>query len=320
MVERVPFPIVIGCGRSGTTLTRALLNAHPQMAIPDESYFPVWLGRNRAKYERPNGFAVAQFTDDVLVHHGFAHWGLDPERVRDGLRDARPATFADAVRTCYALYAEAHGKPRYGDKTPIFVLHVPMLAAMFPEAVFIHLVRDGRDVVLSRVAASWGSERLDHEALQWKSHVEQGRAAGAALGPERYLEVRYDELLDDTERVAQRLCEFTRLPFDPVMLRYYEQADAIVGTMAIPDEHQNLRRPPTKGLRDWRTELTADQVALFEYLAGDTLQSLGYELAGAPVPAGVRARALQGRARYAIRSQYVKARAALWRTLHPNAA
>jgi hypothetical protein len=66
--------------------------------------------------------------------------------------------------------------------------------------------------------------------------------------------------------------------------------------------------------------LTADQVALFEYLAGDTLRSLGFELAGAPIPASVRARALQGRARYAIRSQYVKARAALWRTLHPNAA
>src|SRR4051794_21678202 len=76
-----PFPIVVGCGRSGTTLVRAMLNAHPAFAVPDESYFPVWLGRERSRYEQPDGFATERFVADVLAHESFGRWGLDADSV-----------------------------------------------------------------------------------------------------------------------------------------------------------------------------------------------------------------------------------------------
>src|SRR4051794_27483455 len=163
MLDRPPFPFIVGCGRSGTTLVRALLDAHPDLAFPDESFFPVWMGRQRARYETGGGVATEAFTAELLDHKWFRHWGLDAALVRAELQRGKPATFADAVRIAYACYASAKGKPRYGDKTPIFVLHIPMLAELFPEAVFVHVVRDGRDVALSRIAASWGTERIDHE-------------------------------------------------------------------------------------------------------------------------------------------------------------
>jgi hypothetical protein len=313
VVERPPFPFVVGCGRSGTTLVRALLDAHPLLAIPDESYFPIWLGRDRARYERPDGFALARFTEDVIAERGFRQWALDPDEVRRALGDESPTNFADAVRGCFALYARVHGKDRYGDKTPIFVLHIATLARMFPEAVFVHVVRDGRAVALSRIEASWGTERLDHEALLWRAHIEQGRAQGAALGPGRYQEVKYEDLLDEPECVARALCAFVRLPFEPAMLRYHEHAAPLVQALAIPDEHRNLLRPPTKGLRDWRTQITPAQLALFEALAGDTLRTFGYDCASEALSPPIRVRALYARMRYASKTRVRQARAALWR-------
>jgi hypothetical protein len=102
------------------------------------------------------------------------------------------------------------------------------------------------------------------------------------------------------------------------MLRYHERATPLVGTLAIPQEHQNLFRPPTKGLRDWREQLSPAQVALFEELAGDTLEAFGYDRVTTAAPASVRAQALRARARYVSLTQYRRARGAVWRAVHPG--
>jgi hypothetical protein len=319
MSDRPPFPFVVGCGRSGTTLMRALLDAHPQIAVPFESYFPVWFARDRSRYERAGAFAVDAFLDDLLRHESFGRWGLDAGDVRAFITDAAPADYPDAVRAAFACYAAKHHKPRYADKTPVFVVHMPQLASLFPEAVFIHLVRDGRAVVLSRAEAAWGSDRIEFETLTWRSQVEQGREDGRRLGPSRYREVRYEDLLDDPERVARELCEFIAVEFDPEMLRYHERADSILADQPFPEEHSNLARPPTKGLRDWRSELDPSDLALFEYMAGDTLATFGYERVSNGVTNSVRARALKARARYAATMGYRSARRALWQATHRGA-
>ncbi len=224
------------------------------------------------------------------------------------------------MRASFALYATTRGKHRYGDKTPIFVTHIPLLAALFPEAVFVHLVRDGRAVVLSRAQTAWGTDRPELEALVWRAQVEQGRADGLALGPARYREIHYEDLLDDPERIARELCTFAGLEFDPGMLTYHERATTILGDQPFPEEHRNLLRPPTKGLRDWRTELDRDQIELLECLAGPTLEAFGYERVTASAPPGVRVRAMRARARYASARQYRHLRSALWRMVHREAA
>lgn len=295
---------------------RALLDAHPALAVPFESYFPVWFARHRRRYERPGGFAVTTFLDDVLAHESFKRWNLDAGYVRAAITAEAPATFADAIRACFAEYAYAQGKPRYADKTPIFIVQIPLLASLFPEAVFVHVVRDGRDVALSRQEVAWGTHRFEQEALLWSSQVEQGRRDGQALGAGRYLEVRYEDLLDNLERVARELCEFVALDFDPTMLRYHERVDEILASQPYPEEHQNLLRPPTKGLRDWREQLAPAQVTLFEELAGATLRHFGYECVANRAPASVRVQALYARAHYASLTTYRQGRSALWLVTH----
>jgi hypothetical protein len=315
MPDQQSFPFVVGCGRSGTTLVRALLDAHPAMAVPFESYFPVWFARRRSRYERPDGFAVEAFLDDVLAHESFTRWHLDATKVRAEVTGEAPANFSDAIRACFAAYARAQGKPRYADKTPIFVLEIPLLAELFPEAVFVHVIRDGRDVAQSRRDTAWGTHRFDHEALVWSSQVEQGRRDGRALGAPHYLEVRYEQLIDDIDSVARELCDFVGLDFEPEMLRYHERVGQILASQPYPEEHQNLLRPPARE-RDWRRDLAPRDVMLFQSLAGETLRRFGYESAAAPVRVGVRARALYGRARYASLTTVRRGRSSLWRALH----
>ena len=316
MAERAPFPFVVGCGRSGTTLVQAMLDAHPDVAVPFESYFPVWFARHRERYERADGFAVARFADDVLAHDSIVRWGLDPDALRARLTAAAPTDFPEAVRICFAAFAGAHGKRRYADKTPIFVMHIPLLAALFPEAVFIHLVRDGRNVALSRTEVAWGTRRFAQESLRWREQVEQGRRDGRALGAARYLELHYEALLDDAEAAARTVCDFIAVDFDPAMLQYHQRPDRVLESQPFPTEHQNLRRPPTKGLRDWHAELTPAQVALFDCLAAPTLRQFGYAVGGVPASARVRLDALQARTEYAAREQYRRARSIAWRALH----
>jgi hypothetical protein len=316
MSERAPFPFVVGCGRSGTTLVRALLDAHRDIAVPYESYFPVWFARQLARYERADGFSVDAYLDDLLHHESFARWDLDNTYVRESITEARPRDYPGAVRATYECYARAHGKPRYADKTPVFVVHIPLLAQLFPEAVFVHLVRDGRAVVLSRAEAAWGTDEVEFETLVWRSQVEQGRSAGRAIGPHRYREVRYEDLLDDPAAVCRGLCEFIGVEYDPAMLTYYERSEKIIAGQPFPDEHKNLARPPTKGLRDWRQELDPADLALFEQLAGSTLDAFGYERVSGGASGRVRARALKARARYATTMRYRSARSALWRLTH----
>lgn len=274
-----PFVFVVGRGRSGTTLMRSILDSHPNMAIPDETHFIVPLASRRRRYEHEDGFDVDRFHRDLVAHQGFSVLEMSEGAARTALVAARPTTFPDAIRCLFLDYAKQRGKGRAGDKTPLHVLNIPILAGLFPDARFVHMIRDGRDVALSYLDVSWGASSIEENAVLWRRAVREGRRAGRRLGPRRYLEVRYEQLLEEPEATVRGLCEFVRLDFDESMLRYHERAHDVAGKMGAPEARQNLYLPLTKGLRDWRSEMEPDAVARFEVLAGDVLEEFGYERA-----------------------------------------
>lgn len=271
-----PFPFVVGRGRSGTTLLRAMLDAHPAMCLPGESHFVVQFATRRERYEVAGRLNERAFLGDLFEHWAFRRWGLAEAQVRAAFDAVRPHDLASAFRVVYGSYAASRGKTRYGDKTPSYVLHIEALAELFPEAVFVHLIRDGRDVALSYLDTDFGVRTLGQAAIHWDRFVRAGRQAGGALGPARYLEIRYEDLVRDPEPVLRDVCRLAHLPFADVMLRYYERAGELLPTMSHLEHHRNIHRPPTSGLRDWRRELPPADVAVFERLAGELLDELGY--------------------------------------------
>lgn len=272
------FPFIVGCMRSGTTMLRAMLDSHPEMAIPQESYFVVSMGRHRRKYERSGGFDTEPFATDLVGHAWFQRWGLSESETREALSATRPRDYPDAVRSVYQLYADRQGKTRYGDKTPAYVLNLRLIGQLFPEARFVHVIRDGRDVALALLEVAFGPRTIDEAALTWRRMVKRGRRMGRVLGA-RYCEVRYEDLVAQPEQSLVRICDFLDLDFQGSMLRYFERAEELLATFPRPEPHRNLTIPPTRGLRDWKRQMGKDDLILFEELAGDTLTELGYERA-----------------------------------------
>jgi hypothetical protein len=282
------FPFFVGCERSGTTLVRAMIDSHPDIAIPPESYFVAQLARGRKEYEIDGVFNWRRFARDLEANQWFQAWGVTEEQLRDGLETLQPESYPDAIRCVFGLYALAHEKGRYGDKTPWYVTKTELLSALFRESCFIHIVRDGRDTALSLIQRTGPPDTLEQAAVFWRERVMAGRRAGERLGPARYREINYERLIDDPRGVLAELCDFIELPYDESMLRYGRIVDSAIGGFPYPEEHQNLRKPPTKGLRDWRTQMSSRNVAVFEALAGDALEINGYPLTASSMPVGTR--------------------------------
>jgi Sulfotransferase family len=286
----LPFPFIVGRGRSGTTLLRTMFDSHPDVAFPPESHFIVGLGLSQDLYDSDGGFASDVFLRRLMSRPHFQRWELPTEDVRAAFDDGI-GSYADAIRRVYSIYATHQGKHRYGDKTPSHVLHISYLAQLFSEGRFIHLIRDGRNGALSYLKEPFGPSTVGEAAIWWKRMVVAGRTAGKQLDERRYREVHYESLVEDPEATLRDLCEFIDVSFDEAMLHYYDRPDILSRFGIRASAHQNVHRAPTANIRDWRAEMSREDVALFEAIAGDLLSELGYERAMTKVPLSAKVEA-----------------------------
>ncbi len=270
-------------------MLRLMLDAHPALAIPPESHFIPHLFRVRRRYQSGDGFDADRLASDIMAQPRVAEWRLDETRVRERVAALEQASFAGVVEAAFMTYADAHGKSRWGDKCPPYVGEIPLLARVFPAARFVHLIRDGRDVAASVVQSHLRTRNLAQAAAMWAERVRAGRRGGSALGPARYLEARYEDLVADPERELKAICAFAALDFTPELLTYYERADEVL-TDLEKGRHPKVKEAPAV-VRDWRRDMPRKAVAMVEAVAGDALEEFGYLRATPTAPAGVRMRA-----------------------------
>jgi hypothetical protein len=290
-----PAPFICGVNRSGTTLMRLMLDAHPQMAIPPETHFvPELIEALREDATVDRALAV------ITAQREWADFGFAEAELRERFGRLQRITPRAVLRSFFGAYGERYGKTRWGDKTPKYLLSMRQIQSTLPEARFVHLIRDGRDVALSRwdQRSRRGLEGppADRVAEQWEKKILRARKQAPRLG--HYLEVRYEDLVLDTEPVLRRVCDFLELDFDPVMLRYHESAAERLAEMAheLPargsrpqqaaDHRLNIhaltREPPRADrVARWRQRMSEPDRIAFERRAGTLLAELGYEVDGA---------------------------------------
>jgi hypothetical protein len=271
-----PF-FLVGCPRSGTTLLRNLLNSHPQLAIPAESQFlPTFY---RAWGNPRDARAAERLGRRILALWWVRRWAIDL-----GPRDFSACrTYAALVEILYGEILRRDGATRWGDKTPAYALQMPVISEIFPEAQFVHILRDGRDVAGSLVKTHIGPREAVTAGLFWRRYVETARRDGARLGPRRYFEVSYESLLSDTATTLRAVCAFLGVPFDP---RVLEQTSPDV--RGFPDVYGPRRAGQASASEivqsnsgKWRREMSARELGRFESVAGALLVELGYELGSA---------------------------------------
>ena len=303
--------VVLGVRRSGTTLLRVMLDRSPELAIPDESYFVPQLARRHGGRVDPEAFV-----DDLRRLPTLVEWALSPDAVAERLRPG--VTAGEAIGAVFESYAALHGKQRWGDKTPLYMQHLPLLERLFPSARFVHLVRDGRDAALSFLSVpagimteGWGHPRDAADfACQWATEVRDARALGARVG-ERYLEVRYEKLVAEPAATLRAVCEFATLRYDDAMLGYVGETES-----ARKAHQQRLNEAPRVGVRDWRSEMSEADRRAFESIAGDLLAELGYDVERRRRdPARLAAYRVKSAAWRAVGA--VTQRSPLWRRRHP---
>jgi hypothetical protein len=283
--DRAPIPFIVGVGRSGTTLLRVLLDAHPALAIPAETGWVPLLAQLKSA---PDDELRRRFRDAVTGFATFPDLGLTPEAVRLALEGVAPFTVADGLRRVGWLYAASRGRERWGDKSPAHVTAVRAIHALLPEARVIHLIRDGRDVAAS-VRDLWFRPAVALEGIgaDWAARVRSARAAG--LGKPWYLEVRYEDLVTDPQAALRSICELCELPVAAEMDNAGARARRRLGelsrahtdpTVTGADRarlHARTGRPPSpERIGRWREVLGAEGVARVEHTAGDLLAELGY--------------------------------------------
>lgn len=286
-----PAPFVVGVGRSGTTLLRLMLDAHPQLAMPPETGFiPDLITAAKAPGATPETALAA-----VTGHRKWGDFPMSEDELLErwsALDRMRPR---GAVRAFYELYAEHQGKPRWGDKTPGYTMYMGPISRTLPEARFVHVIRDGRAVALSRMRTlALRPVEMSKVANRWQKRVRKARAKGDQL--DHYLEIRYEALVREPEATLRQVCEFIELDWDPALLDYHRRSEERLAELdrdipawgkKLPRSaesrmalHQQTTKPPDPARIDrWRDELSAEDVATFEQVAGGLLTELDYELA-----------------------------------------
>jgi Sulfotransferase family len=273
---------IVGCGRSGTTMLMLMLDRHPQLAIPTESHFIMHQWRQRRSMVAGGSFQADVLTKRILQSDHFRRWDVPEEIVWHNVHALDKPGFADVIRAVFLAYAATQGKPRWGDKTPVYVHELDLLARLFPDARFIHIIRDGRDVALSyssHESAPWGPMNVSQAALKWRRDVNAGRRSGALLGGSRYIEVRYESLVDDAQGQLEAVCRFLDLPFEQAMLKPDERGELKLRHYLRHNRPAYSRslEAPIRGARDWRWQMPASDARDFESVAGDLLTLLEYE-------------------------------------------
>ena len=265
-----------------------MLDAHPELAIPPETHFlPDLIDRARV------GVTAESLGDVITAARNWGDFGLDESELRERLADSEPQA-GPAARAFFGLYAERHGKRRWGDKTPIYVESMRPIASALPEARFIHLIRDGRDVALSRRKRGMGEGKpMSNTAARWRGRIEDARKQSRRLKG-RYLELRYEDLVADPEPALRRICDLCELEFDAAMLAHSERAGHRLGELgdlsaedgrpARSSEERAeahalaMQAPSAERVGAWRSEMSAGDREEFEAVAGKLLRELGYEV------------------------------------------
>jgi len=279
VVEEAKYPVfVVGSSRSGTTLLFSFLLASGEFPLYEEG--ETHLAECRRKYGDPRRDAnFRRFLNDWFRSLQFRRSGLDATEFATEAWQNRQS-YEEVMGLFMNRMARLEEKPRWAEKTPANVFHMERLAAAFPEARFVHVVRDGRDVALSIRRLGWTGtqsgrpiKQLICAAKNWERAVVAARASGRHLG-DRYLEVRYEELVATPEPVLARVREFTGAEIPESAADSAGVGALREGFSAFDEKMSGLS---TRGLYRWKSALKPDERVALSATIGSTLRELGYE-------------------------------------------
>jgi hypothetical protein len=268
---------LVGVPRSGTTLLQRMLDAHPAIAIAPETFFVRRFAERRKHYGKlGDPRHRAKLLRDLVATPEFVEMGLDSREFSAVMEAA--ATDRLEYGDVFALWLDAYrarrGRLLVGEKTPNHLLAMPRLEEWFPNARFVHIVRDPRAVAESWRNVPWTNGSLEADTEVWRRYLETARRAPPRRAP--LCEVRYESLVSDPEFEARRLCAALGIDFAPEMMRFHEAVPHALNAEREPWKAEALKPLQNEGTDRWRERLTAAEIARIEAVAWFEMRRLRY--------------------------------------------
>ncbi|MFK7964981.1 MAG: sulfotransferase [Burkholderiaceae bacterium] len=278
-----PF-FILGNPRSGTTLLRETINRHSLLFIPPENgqlqaMMRAFGGMRRAPWHQ----VVDAVIDSFSMGYEVQYWSPDLDELKAEAKSLKPpsrslAAIFDLVYRAYGA-KEAPGKAYWGDKsTPGHFEYLGKLNHVFPQSKFVYIVRDGRDSVLSCIRAGFYSKSVVKAAYAWADNNRQCRLFGDRCGRERFLQIRYEDLVESPERELTRVFQFLGFRFESSTLQASPSAANASPDVRSLEHHQNVLKPiSASSVGNWRRGLTSECVEAIMPIIKTELRVHGYE-------------------------------------------
>lgn len=282
---------IIGNPRSGTSLLRLMLTCHPNIVIPPESGFAIWWKSKYSRF-RPRDWnskaLLSNSLDDILSSKKIEFLNLNkPDLVRF-CESPSVSSYAELVDRIYKYYAHSIGKrnARWGDKNNFYLLHIPDIQELFPEARYIHIIRDPRDVVssylsLRNVTGKYAPSlpaAVPQAIEQWCQNIRTIQNALARISQKQVIEIRFEDLVNHPESTLNKICEFLDEPFDTNMLTYPEinKEQELEPPDFLEWKAKTLEAPNPASIGKFQTILSGEEIMEINERAKDLLKSYGY--------------------------------------------
>lgn len=274
-MEKMQGPIfLVGAGRSGTTMLRLMLNQHPLIRIPSEAWF---IGNLIDHLPLTGPLSSAQLDLAcrlILSHDRWKDWQCEDHILRDTVHALPNPTLSNLIDRIFRSCSGLGDKSVWGEKSPRHSYYVTALHTLFPEARFIHIVRDARDVCTAMLLRNWYEGSVRRCAMSWDGMVGSAMRA-REFGPDRYLQISFEDLIRNPESVLRSACQFLHMDYLPRMLDYSSNVKADIKLWET-DIHEKLRRSPDLSeIGKWRA-LKLWQLLIIESLVGENLKKAGY--------------------------------------------
>lgn len=265
------FIFIVGAPRSGTTWLNQMVQAHPAtVGLREELTVFTYLHLLEKRFQE----------EKLRIDQG--HWRqgapllFTEDEFYAGLRKLAEVTYARVLeRNPEATHIM--------DKHPGYALHLPLIDRLFPRARILHIIRDGREVAVSMISAKerrgFGEGEIHGAAREWATNVRRARAYGSVLGKERYLEVRYEDLVKDPATHLKKIFHFTSLPISDESIAHIASENALSKKqVSSGDKSLNELRMVPNAI--WQNKLSLQQRWTMDQMVGDLLEELCYGKSG----------------------------------------
>ncbi len=287
MLSSQPF-FILANPRSGSSLLRIICDCNSHITIPPECGFLEWLYEEFKEWSEndcEDEGRVEQLVEAIVKSKKFYTWRVDTDTLKARIKNRKPATYQEVVEEVYLTYgSQRKGEiKKWGDKNNYFIDRLEKIDTIFPEAKFVHLLRDGRDVATSYLQMSdletssefipKLSSSIQEIATEWDENNKKIEAFLSSKDSSNQFVIRFEDLLENTEEELIRLCAFLEVPFDKEMLEYYRinEKFQLEPSETIDWKTKTLEKPDKKAIGKYLQLFSPEEIESFNQIAKSTL-------------------------------------------------